>query len=497
MTNPSIQQQRIALTVVGLLSFLAYGGLVRVHWRYGTLTFAQVPQSIGWLLLAFALYVALIGWMAFVDRRQSSSDRLLVYIFVGALLFRLLLLITEPTLSDDVYRYLWDGYVANQGVSPYAYPINSPELDYLDAPIRAQANHAWMASPYLPAAQLLFGTVTRIAPLTPQSMQVAMVLIDLLNGLLLVALLARVGLPRKWAVVYLWNPLVILETAHGAHVDVWMIFLTLSALWLAFGAKETGSGDKGGGIDPKRSVLKNLMAATLLALATLTKIIPILLLPILFWRWRWSRLFLFGAVTAGFLAAAGFRAGWGLFGPLDGHGLFGALRIYGDQWNFNSGLFHWIEVTLRDNARLGLTAEDALAWSKRTVGLIMLGTLAVVWLQARKVQNPRMLIRLIFVPLAAYVLLSPTFHPWYLLFLLSFLPFWIPAKDEPWQQWMVVAPWLYLSGSLFLSYLTYLDPQNLREYEWVRRTEWLPTLAFILIGLIAWVSSHRRNRNPL
>ena len=490
-------RQKTGVIIIGLFSIVVYSGLVSVHWRYGTLTFAQVPQSIGWLLLAFCGYVALLGWMAFVDRREPEHGQLLLYIFAGAILFRLLLLLTEPTLSSDIYRYLWDGYVANQGVSPYAYPINSPALDYLEAPIRSQANHAWMASPYLPAAQFLFGSVTRIAPIAPSSIQVAMAVVDLLNGLMLVTLLARVGLARKWAVIYLWNPLVILETTHGAHVDAWMILLTLGALLFAFGDEKREVALSASSWQGSRRIvdrLRYLLAPTLLGLATLTKILPVLLMSVLFWRWRWGRLFLYGAVCVAFLAAAGFRAGWGLIGPLDGHGLFGALRIYGDQWNFNSGLFHWLEVALRDN--LGFSAEGALSWAKRMVGLGMLVTLLLVWWRSWRVQNPRTLIRLMFVPLAAYVLLSPTFHPWYLLYLLSFLPFLAPSKDELWQQWLLLVPWIYLSGALFLSYLTYLDPQNLREYEWVRRTEWLPTLALLLIGLAMWLPQ-RQSRNQL
>ena len=39
---------------------------------------------------------------------------------------RLILLATEPTLSDDVHRYLWEGPLVTEGVSPYAFAIDDP-----------------------------------------------------------------------------------------------------------------------------------------------------------------------------------------------------------------------------------------------------------------------------------------------------------------------------------------------------------------------------------
>jgi hypothetical protein len=88
------------------------------------------------------------------------------------------------------------------------------------------------------------------------------------------------------------------------------------------------------------------------------------------------------------------------------------------------------------------------------------------------------------ISLIAYLLLTPTVHPWYALLLLVFLPFLPPAANEPRRYWLAVLPWLYLSAALPLSYLTYLDPHDFRELEWVRQTEWLPALALLLVWII-------------
>jgi len=216
------------------ISLIAYGGMVSLHWQTGTLRDEQIPMTLAWYAVAFAAYLGSVAW---AERRPARATHAMALIWLGAIAFRVILLFTSPTLSDDVYRYLWDGYVFNNGVSPYAYPIESPALDHFDIPLRSMANHGWMASPYLPASQLLFAGMTRLLPLQPLIFQLAMVIFDLLAGLLLVDLLRTAVLPDHRVLLYLWNPLVVVEVAHGAHVDAWMIFLTMLALWLTFSPK--------------------------------------------------------------------------------------------------------------------------------------------------------------------------------------------------------------------------------------------------------------------
>lgn len=468
------------------LQAIAYAGLAAEHLIWGSLTHSLLPQTLGWISIAFVGY----GLSLWFGERDGGIPMSIVW--AGAVLFRALLLITEPTLSSDVYRYLWDGHVANNGVSPYAYPIDSTQLDWLDTAVRGLANHTWMASPYLPAAQGLFGAITALLPLHPFSMQLSMVLIDIVNGVLIYSLLSCAGLPQHRALIYLWNPLVIVEVAHGAHVDTWLIALTLGALWLALAPGEDVERERLFAIkSPSAHRIRIHAAPILLALATLTKILPAFLLCVFFWPWRWRRLSLYMVVVAALLIAAGSRAGWGLSGELDGHGLFGALRIYADRWNYNSGLFHWLEEFFSSNGVMGWDDQVANRWAKRSAGLLLLAVLGVTWLVSRHSRTSREALRLSTVPVVAYVLLTATMHPWYLLFLLALLPFLSPAEDESTMQWLWLLPWLYLSAALFLSYLTYLNPEDLREHEWIRRTEWLPTIGLLCTAVLAWGWSKR------
>jgi hypothetical protein len=415
-------------------------------------------------------YGVAVWWSLRGPRRRSA----LLLILGLALLFRVTLLFTTPpTLSDDVYRYIWDGRLMNAGINPYAHAVESPLLDPFNSPLRALVNHGWMATPYLPAAQAFFATIYRLIPDSPLAFQLAAILLDLLTGGLVADLLRRCGLPRRGVLVYLWNPLVVVEFAHGAHVDALMICLMMAALWFLVAARS------------------GLASAIALSAATLTKGLPVLLLPVVArrWGWRYTAAYTGLAVAICSLFASG--AGWGLMGPLDGEGLFGALRIYTSYWNYNSGLYHWLEVLLSGHPTPGAVPIEIVGWqsilaAKLIVAVALLGTLAAVWHRSRRLENDLTLLRLAVVPLVAYLLLATTIHPWYVTLIIPLLPFLPSLEKETSRTDRFLPPLLWLSAAVSLSYLTYRDLTNLREYDSVRVVEYVPT--YLLLIWATWSS---------
>jgi hypothetical protein len=130
-----------------------------------------------------------------------------------------------------------------------------------------------------------------------------------------------------------------------------------------------------------------------------------------------------------------------------------------------------------------------------TFALFLLLLLAIFILSSR----PRPIIstlRLLALPFIAFLLLTATVHPWYILILIAFLPFLTPAQTEARAQWLHPLPWLYLSGALPLSYLTYLNRFKPGELEWVRLVEWLPTLALLAAPVLMQVRSSLTPRAP-
>lgn len=457
---------------IGLPFIIPFLGMVLISFDSGTLRAGTTPTTIAFFLISFASFILVL---VFSEQRPNLIRWEVMW--GVAILARILLLFTTPSLSDDVYRYLWDGHVANSGVSPYALPIDSADLDYLDIPVRALANNTWMASPYMPTAQWIFRGLNWIAPASPLSMQITMIVFELSAIFFVGKLLTAAGYASRRLLLVLWNPLFIVEVAHSAHIDAWMILLMMTGVWFAL--KPT---------HPLPNNLTWLYSPILIAFATLTKILPVLILPVLFWYWNWRQRFLYGILSISLLIPAGLLAGWGLSGPLDGTGLFGALRIYNDRWKFNSGLFFWVTRWLNDGD--GYTPSPADGRVKLVVVAIMLIILLAVWVfayHAHQRQDKRASIRLMTIPLMAYLLMTHTVHPWYALILLIFLPFLAPAQDENKYYWLITAPWIYLSGGLIFSYLTYLNPDDFREYANVRNLEWIPTLILFGVATIVWL----------
>jgi len=483
-------------------------------------------------------------------QRQGRRCRTLALIVGLAILYRLALLFAgPPTLSSDVYRYIWDGRLSNAGVSPYAHAVHSPQLDAYDVAlpqrgdlrgaqsVRAQVNNDWMASPYLPAAQAFFWLVYRLAPDSPLAFQVAAVACDLLAGWMAVDMLRRLGLPVSRALVYFWNPLLAVEGAHGAHVDAWMVCLAVAALWALVAASDTGIAAAGKAADAKvrpaqkpgfcqkpgfspradrpaiwtsRNDRYRLLSVLALAAATLTKGLPALLLPVVARRWKRTHAALYLAAIAAICLPFGLRAGWGLRLPPDGTGLLGATLVYGAYWNFNSGLYHWLEVLLSGYPTPGPVPQEAVGWgpiyaAKALSGLLLGAVLWGVWraqraprplrtpspLLPQRASDPISLLRWSLVPLAAYLLLTTTVHPWYLTWVLPFAPFLFPVGTSPSERRprRALAPLLYWTAVVPLSYLTYLDPGRPREVGWVRLVEYVPLYALLAWAALPWLRS--------
>ncbi|MGH8630253.1 MAG: hypothetical protein ACREU7_05745 [Burkholderiales bacterium] len=420
----------------------------------------------------------------------STADTTALWFF--AIAFRVVLLFSPPTLSDDVYRYLWDGHIQNAGINPYAYRVDAPELDALATPARGLVNNAWMASPYLPVAQIYFAAGYRLAPESVTVFQVGAMVFDLASGLFLTLTLRRIGLPAAHAMIHLWNPLAITEVAHGAHVDALMTMLMMAALWL-FGHPPAGSKTCG----------RVCASAILLGLATLVKPIPALLVPALMWRWGWKRALLYAAIVAAGIAAYA-NAGLGLEGELSGTGVFGATRIYLSRWNFNGGLFHWLEVALTGVQTPGAVPIESAGPGGQAARSIVLGALVVAMIgaafKAKRVSDVPALFRIALLPLGAYVLFATTINPWYLLPIIAVLPFQVVTTSvvKPCATKVATtatAAWLYFSAAVTLSYLTYLDPLNLRETYEVRAIEYLPLYAGLLAAGVVSVMKRLTRRS--
>ena len=149
----------------------------------------------------------------------------MAWFWIVAIATRLILLFMYP--GDDIWRYIWEGYIQNQGFSPYDFAPNAAELIPYRTQWWSQINHQSVSAIYPPLTQIGFRALAAVSPrviLFKASFAIA--------DLLICWLLAR-KFTHLQATFYAWNPLVIYAFAGGGHYDSWFI-LPLAAAWICW-----------------------------------------------------------------------------------------------------------------------------------------------------------------------------------------------------------------------------------------------------------------------
>ncbi|TGU70753.1 DUF2029 domain-containing protein [Geomonas terrae] len=346
------------------------------------------------MLLAFVLY-----------RGESRPYAWSPAVILGvALLLRLMFVTAPAQLSDDIYRYLWDGHNVLSGINPYAAApaAMTPQTEMRQ--IHQAINHKEYTTIYPPAAQLVFAAGTALGG-TVTGLKAFLVLIDLVLCAMTILLLQQLGLPIWRAVLYAWNPLPVLEIAGSGHVDGAGMALFLAAVLLLFryGGSRTGAAGSG----------------AVFAAAALIKLFPLVLGPVLFLLVPRPRRLHF---------AAGFCYGATLlsipFLP-DLVRIWDSLGAYGKNWEFSGFAFN----ALRSATGSGSLARLAL------VAVLLVCIAAATWRTAAA-QAPenaqdgqvtpvkaRRVLAACYAVAMALLLTTPTLQPWYALILATLLPF--------------------------------------------------------------------------
>ena len=218
------------------------------------------------LVLIGAWAVAYAVAVVCVVRLPRRTAVVLVLLLAVALRFAAIS--PKAPLSDDLYRYAWDGRVQVSGTDPYRYPPLAPELTDLrtpwlfpaDHPKGTQINRPTVRTIYPPVAEAWFALEHLVLPDDTQDRGYEG--IGLLLDLAVLAVLLAMLRDRRWVALYALAPLPVLEAVQNAHVDVLAVLLTLGAVALAERRRPAS-------------------AAAVLALAALVKVYPALLLPVL------------------------------------------------------------------------------------------------------------------------------------------------------------------------------------------------------------------------
>ncbi len=340
------------------------------------------------------MMVAFLGFLlacAGLARRPSGRRPMIVLIVGLAVSLRLVMLLAPPSLSDDVYRYRWDGRVQADGRNPYEAPPADSRLESLRDSDWSRINYPEIRTIYPPLTQVLFAATYGLHG-SLKAFQVAAVAGDILLIALLALLIQACSKPAWWLALYALHPLPIVEFAGSGHFDAWAMAAVVGAILLHVRG---------------RAALSTLA----LAAGILLKTWPFVMAPLfLRHRPRWH-LALLTAPVAGLYAV--------YFDP----GMLQPWLDYAGRWRFNDGIF-WLLHAATDS----LPAAKAVAAG--------LGGLLFLWLWRQNIDPVRGGYWL----LLGFILLMPTVHPWYLLWA---LPLAALAFDLGWIVLCGLAPLAY------------------------------------------------------
>ena len=383
---------------------------------------------------------------AWIVVRSRSSNSTLLIVIAFAILFRLSILFAPPYLSDDIYRYVWDGRVQAAGINPYRYIPAAPELAHLrDDVIYPKINRReWAHTIYPPVAQVVFFLTTRISE-SVVWMKATMLIFELVTIWAVAQLLMLLGRPRQLLLIYAWHPLVIWEFAGSGHVDA----ISIGFIALAFLAWQKKS---------------NLGAGFMLACATLVKLFPIVLLPAMLKRGRWRIALVFAtAIIVGYLAylSVGPRA------------VFGSLPGYTQEMGLLKGQPYYALSLVHKLFGIELSG---IVYMIATV--IVMGALAL-WVLFKGVRSEDTLKHAMLLATATTVLFAPHFS-WYFCWLVYFLCF-TPRVAV-----------FYLTIASFLLYATWLGDSP-DEMFVINSLIYLPALLIAIIEFCKPIHRLRRS----
>lgn len=373
----------------------AIGGwrVVATHYRTFTAIFA----------MELALY-ALAG--AWVIRRKPPVRWTLALIFLVAFCARLALVPQTPTVSDDIYRYVWDGRIQATGINPYRYAPNDPAVArFRDGAIYPGINRKSVPTIYPPVAQAVFRGIYALHPDSVAWTKFALAVLDLVTAALLVGLLIRAGVRPERVLLYAWHPLLLLEVGHSGHIDV------IAALFIVLALGAYGHD-------------RSARSGALLACATLVKFYALVALPAFLTTPRRSLRLLAGLIATTVLAYLPFLSvGTRIFGFLPGYvreeGISSGARYYllHQAMQLVNRLPGDVSTSL---AHSPLALLSATTWYEGGIVAAMVACACACWVRpATSVRGVADRIAVLFIVLLT--LATPS-QPWYLLMLLACVP---------------------------------------------------------------------------
>ncbi len=368
----------------------------------------HIPEAVGLLLLTSLFYILSVYICLQIERDPGFRTRRgpVVAILAAGALFRLTAWPLEPALSDDVFRYRWEGMLQTQGGNPYQVRPADPEWAHLRDDTWPRVGSKDFKAGYGPLIELMeLGAYRAAAWVTDDPFRQAFwfkapsALFDAATVAALLGLLAARGLPASRVLIYAWCPLVVIEFWGTGHNDSIALFFLVLASWAA----------------ARQRWWRGFAS---LSLAAAAKLWPLLLFP-LFVGWKDRRPLRWREWTVSIPIAA--LLALPFWSNVEENARFMTGFVGG--WRNNDslyGLLLWL-------------AGDAY-WAKRAAFAVMGLAAAGVTIARWPLEKAALTV------ITVLLLVSSNCHPWYLTWLVPFLAL-VPVPAL--LLWTALAPLAY------------------------------------------------------
>lgn len=426
-------------------------------------------KTFGLALLSIALY----GYMSFFISRHETAPLLATYCFLfifyclvifqkspdmrfwiyASVGFRLVFLFSVPALSDDFYRFIWDGRLLDAGIHPFAetpaYYIKNNIAGSFDLSLYQKLNSKEYFTIYPPLSQYIF---LLSAKLSPQNVYGCLMVLkaiifscELGTLVLITKLLKRFDLPDKKILVYALNPLVIIELTGNAHFEGIMIFLLLASLWLLMADRLT-------------------LSAIVYSLSVAIKILPLIFLPLFIKQVGWKKaLSYFGIIGLTILLLSAPLADVDIIS-----GFSKSIGYYFKRFEFNASIYYMIRGL--GYWFYGYNIISSAGWMLGLLATLLILYMALLWHDPETGIIDQNLFLYMMWCMLIFFLFTTTLHPWYIITLLTLSVF---------TRFYFVTIW---TGFIFLTYAGY-DKDGFTENLWLVALEYIMILGYLIYEL--------------
>lgn len=347
------------------------------------------------LILIAAYSLAFAGFLTSLKYTDFSGREILI-LGIGA---RIMLFLSLPSLSDDFYRFIWDGRLIDLGINPFShipeyYIQSNVAFSSLSTELFDKLNSQTYFTIYPPISQLIFWLSATLSPNSIVSsvfvLRLVLLCFEIGNIILIIKLLKQTNLSVSNAAIYALNPLVILEITGNLHFEGIMIFFLLGFIYLF-----------------QKHKIK--LSALAMSLGIATKLIPFMFLPLVLSKVRFSKSVVFYLIS-GLITTALFLPFWDIQFIT---GATGSLDLFFRKFEFNGGLFFLFREVGFYKRGFDMIAKIGPWMSISALGLILTYSLLII---KKTTYLPTALITILFIQLS----MATTVHPWYIIPLIAF-----------------------------------------------------------------------------